>query len=185
VEGLTVDAERAAMRVPAGYAGRAAAILSASLAAYALYWVLFIVQPQVYRVSFLLLALVLTFLLFPASAKATPGKPAEQRTARVPAIDWLLIGLAIVALGWPLLDFARFVYRAAEPSLADVVLGVVTIVLVLEATRRSVGPILPITAIVFLLYGWLGPFFDEIGLGIIAHRGYGIDRLVGTLYMTL
>ena len=31
----------------------------------------------------------------------------------------------------------------------------------------------------------LGPMFDRIGLGCIAHRGYGIDRLVGTLYMTL
>ena len=27
--------------------------------------------------------------------------------------------------------------------------------------------------------------FDDIGLGLLAHRGYGLDRLVGTLYMTL
>jgi TRAP transporter 4TM/12TM fusion protein len=177
VEGVTADAERAAMRAPAGWAGRAAAILSASLAAYALYWVLFIVQPQVYRVSFLLVALTLTFLLFPARA--------GEKTPRVAATDWLLVALTILALGWPLVDFAHFVYRAAEPSSADLVLGIVAIGLVLEATRRSVGPILPLTAIAFLLYAWLGPFFDDIGLGIIAHRGYGVERLVGTLYMTL
>ena len=156
---------------------------------------LFIVQPQVYRVSFLLVALILTFLLFPAFAKAPAGKPADppsprlrrasQRAAGVPAADWLLIGLAAVALGWPLADFARFVYRAAEPSTVDLVLGVVTIGLVLEATRRAVGWILPVTAAVFLLYAQFGPVFDDIGLGIIAHRGYGIERLVGTLYMTL
>ena len=44
---------------------------------YALYWVLFIVQPQIYRVSFLLIALVLTFLLFPAPAR--PGAHARRR----------------------------------------------------------------------------------------------------------
>jgi TRAP transporter 4TM/12TM fusion protein len=165
------------MRTPAGWAGRAAALLASALAAYSLYWVLFIVQPQVYRVSFLLLALILAFLLFPARAGA--------RTGRVPAADWLLIALAIVALGWPLADFTRFVYRAAEPTTADVVLGIVAIGLVLEATRRAVGWILPVTAVGFLAYAWLGPVFDDLGLGLISHRGYGIDRLVGTLYMTL
>ena len=66
-----------------------------------------------------------------------------------------------------------------------VALGAVAILLVLEATRRSVGWILPATAIGFIVYGWAGPFFDRIGLGLIAHRGYGLERLVGTLYMTL
>ena len=180
------------MRAPAGWAGRAAAVLAAALAGYSLYWVLFIVQPQVYRVSFLLVALVLTFLLFPAfakaptSAKATADKPAgKPAERRVPPIDWLLIGLAVLAFGWPLADFSRFVYRAAEPSTIDVVLGIAAIALVLEATRRAVGWILPVTAAAFLLYGMFGPVFDDIGLGILAHRGYGIDRLVGTLYMTL
>ena len=42
------------MRAAVGLAGRAAAIAVGGLSAYALYWVLFIVQPQVYRVSFLL-----------------------------------------------------------------------------------------------------------------------------------
>ena len=40
-------------------------VLSVGLSAYALYWVIGIVQPQIYRVSFLMVALVLTFLLFP------------------------------------------------------------------------------------------------------------------------
>ena len=186
MEAVAVEAGRAAMRAPAGWAGRAAAVLAAALAGYSLYWVLFIVQPQVYRVSFLLVALVLTFLLFPAFAKATADKPAgKPAERRVPPIDWLLIGLAVLAFGWPLADFSRFVYRAAEPSTIDVVLGIAAIALVLEATRRAVGWILPLTAAAFLLYGMFGPVFDDIGLGILAHRGYGIDRLVGTLYMTL
>jgi TRAP transporter 4TM/12TM fusion protein len=169
-------ADDAPARALAGSTGRVATLLSIGLSVYALYWVLFIIQPQVYRVTFLLLALVLTFLLFPARR----GGPAG-----VGLTDWLLVAASVAALGWPLADFARFVYRAAEPTTIDLALGAVTIVLVLEATRRSVGWILPVTAAAFLLYAWLGPLFDRIGLPLIAHRGYQLDRLVGTLYMTL
>ena len=159
-------------------AGRAASLLAAGLAAYAIYWVLFIVQPQVYRVSFLLIALVLTLLLYPATA-------ALRRSDRVPRYDWILIALAVVAFSWPLIDFRQFVYRAAEPEAIDLILGTIAIGLVLEATRRAVGWVLPATAIAFLLYAWAGPLLDQIGLDLIAHRGYGPARLVGTLYMTL
>jgi TRAP transporter 4TM/12TM fusion protein len=159
-----------------GAAGRLAAVLATGLSIYALYWVLFIVQPQVYRVSFLLISLVLCFLLFPGS----------RRTAhRVSALDGVLIAATIAALSWPLIDFAAFIYRAADPRGIDVALGAVTVLLVLEATRRAVGWILPATASLFLLYAWLGPYLDVVGLPDLAHRGYPVDRLVGTLFMTL
>ena len=90
-----------------------------------------------------------------------------------------------MALSWPLLDFSTFVYRAADPRTVDLVLGAVAVLLVLEATRRSVGAILPVTALVFLVYAYAGPYFDDIGLPLLAHRGYDVDRLIGTLYMTL
>ncbi len=166
------------MRAPAGVAGRAASLLAAGLAAYAIYWVLFIVQPQVYRVSFLLIALVLTLLRYPATSRL-------RLSDTVPLWDWVLIALAVIAFAWPLIDFRQFVYRAAEPTSVDLILGVLAIGLVLEATRRAVGWVLPATALAFLLYAWAGPLLDRIGLDLIAHRGYGPARLVGTLYMTL
>ena len=153
-----------------------AAILTTGLAAYALYWVVAIVEPQVYRVSFLLVALVVSFLMYPAR---------RSQQARVTALDWVLIAATVLALGWPIFDFDRFVYRAAELTPTDRILGILTVVLILEATRRTVGWILPVTAVCFLLYANFGPVLDRIGLGLFAHRGYGLDRLVGTLYMTL
>ena len=157
-------------------AGRAADALAALLSLYSLYWVLFVVQPQIYRISFLLVALVLVFLLFSAKGRrdATPG-----------LIEALLIAATAVALAWPIVDFDRFVYRAADPLPLDVALGIVTILVVLEAARRTVGWILPATALGFLVYAWAGPVFDRIGLPAFAHRGYAPDRLVGTLYITL
>ena len=126
--------------------------------------------------SFLLLVLVATFLLYPARVRGQ---------ARITAGDWCLAAVAAAALVWPLVDFDRFVYRAATPAGIDLVLGAVTTLLVLEATRRTVGPILPVTAAVFVVYGYYGPLFELIGLDLFAHRGYDVARLVGTLYMTL
>ena len=143
---------------------------------YAWYWVVGIVQPQVYRVSFLLITLTLTFLLYPAS---------QRSRSHVTSVDWLLIALAVLLLGWPIVDLNQFVYRAATPTSLDLVLGIVTTILVLEATRRTIGPILPVTAIVFLTYGYSGPWLEVIGLDLFAHRGYDTERMVGTLYMTL
>ena len=158
VEAVAVEAEprreRAAGR---GWAGRAAAVLAAALAGYALYWVLFIVQPQVYRVSFLLVALVLTFLLFPRQAAARTRRTgvararldcsigADGRRARLAARR-----LRAVRLPRRRRRDRRSRARHARRSL-----------LVLEATRRTVGWILPVTAArVPRSTRWLGPLLD-------------------------
>ena len=163
-------------RTLSGFPARLVTVLAAGLSLYALYWVVGIVQPQIYRVSFLLITLVLTFVLYPAV-------PAWR--GRVAAVDWALAAASVLVLAWPIVDFDQFVYRAATPSAPDILFGTITTLLVLEATRRTVGWILPVTAVAFLLYGYYGPLLELMGLEIMAHRGYSIDRLVGTLYMTL
>ena len=169
-------AEEAPVRRLDGLPGRIATTLAIGLSLYALYWVLFIVQPQVYRVSFLLVSLVLCFLLFPR---------VRGSDAPVEWSDGALMAASVAALAWPLIDFSQFIYRAADPLPIDLLFGGAAIALVLEATRRAVGWILPVTAAVFLAYALLGPQLDSIGLSLFAHRGYPPDRLVGTLYMTL
>ncbi|HKS04876.1 MAG TPA: TRAP transporter fused permease subunit [Gemmatimonadaceae bacterium] len=156
-------------------ANGARTLLATALALFAIYATVFVVDPLFYRASFLLVALVLTFVLYPARAKGTRGSKT----------DVALAVLAVVALGWPIIDIASFPYRAAVPTWTDLTLGTLAILLILEATRRTVGWILPATALAFILYAYLGPLFDLVGLDAIAHRGYYIDRLIGTMYMTL
>ena len=159
-----------------GIPERLVTVLAAGLSLYALYWVMGIVQPQIYRVSFLLIALVLTFVLYPSIPAWRP---------RVAAVDWALAAVSVLVLAWPIVDFDQFVRRAATPSGLDILFGVVTTLLVLEATRRTVGWILPVTAIAFLIYGYYGPLMEAVGLEVFAHRGYSVTRLVGMLFMTL
>ena len=119
------------------------------------------------------------------SSRSSPISSSGRRAARITPMDWALGIAAMVSLAWPILDLPQFVQRAARPTVTDLVLGTVLIVLVLEATRRTVGWILPATAVAFLLYGFWGAWLDQVGLSILAHRGYELNRLVGTLYMTL
>jgi TRAP transporter 4TM/12TM fusion protein len=157
---------------------RAGDVLAFVLSVYALYWVIGIVDPQVYRVSFLLIALAATFLVYPFPAGARSGVIGAT-------IDGLCIVLAVAALMWPIVDFDAFVLRAATPTTLDLILGAITTLLVLDATRRTTGWILPATAALFLVYALFGNVLDQIGLSLIAHRGYSVPRILGTLYMTL
>jgi len=159
-----------------GAPGRLVGTVATGLAVYALYWVVAIIEPQIYRVSFLLITLLLSFIVYPAR---------RSWRGRVGVLDWTLAALSVAALAWPLIDFREFVYRAATPLPIDLVLGTVTVLLVLEATRRTVGWILPATAVGFIAYAYYGPLFDLVGLSLLGHRGYALDRLIGTLYMTL
>jgi TRAP-type uncharacterized transport system fused permease subunit len=71
-------------------------------------------------------------------------------------------------------DFAR---RVVRPTRLDVVLGVVAVLLVLEATRRTVGWVLPAICLAFVasaMFGGLLPFGWELG-----HKGNDLERLVG------
>jgi TRAP transporter 4TM/12TM fusion protein len=161
-----------------GWPARLTTALATGLALYALYWVVGIVQPLVYRASFLLIVLVLSFLFY-------PGSDSPRARTSISPLDWLFAALAVVSLAWPLIDFDNFIYRAADPTTLDMTLGAVCILLVLEATRRTAGWVLPVTATCFILYTFYGPLLDLVGLGVIAHRGYDLSRIVGTIYMTL
>ena len=164
MDGTVVD-DGTGLTSRAGTRGKVAATLGFALAAYALYWVVGIVDPHVYRVTFLLVAIVLTIVAYPSGS-----------TKLHVAWDGLWVALTIAAFVWPLLDIDAFVNRAATPNTIDVVAGVIALVVVLESTRRTTGWVLPVTALVFLAYAVTGPLLDRVGLDLIAHRGYGIAR---------
>ena len=150
-----------------------ASSLAVAMSLVFIYWAWATVTTQILRLVFLAFTLVLSFVLYPPTRKGRHGS--------VSWFDWILIALSLMAIGYPLWDFEEFIYRAALPDLQDQVFGALTIVLVLEATRRTTGWILPVVALVFLAYAWLGAWLPSPW----THQGYGLDRLVGHMYMTL
>jgi TRAP transporter 4TM/12TM fusion protein len=114
--------------------------------------------------------------------EAPAGDPALDGQPDNPGVlDWALAAAVVVAIAWPLLDFDDFVRRAVRPTAADVALGVAAILLVLEATRRTVGWVLPAVCVAFLAYAYYGNLIP-VGYSL-GHVGYDVDRLVGQTFM--
>jgi TRAP transporter 4TM/12TM fusion protein len=119
-------------------------------------------------------ALSLIFILFPARKKIKGGRN------KVPFYDIILSLLAIgVGLYWPLL-IGDLVLRIGRISTLDMIVGVLAILLTMEAARRAVG--LPITIISasFLVYAFYGQHFP----GFLAHRGQDLKSVVQLMFFT-
>jgi TRAP transporter 4TM/12TM fusion protein len=140
---------------------------------------------QHYLSLFLAAVLPLTFLLFPARparpvAEERPGDP--PRVERPSALDWILAIAAAAAALYPILTgFDEFLNRQALPSSTDVAMGFVVLVLILEATRRTTGWVLPAICIAFLAYGYYGSELPQDWS--IAHAGFDVSEIVNALYM--
>ena len=119
-------------RCCSGTIGQLGTVLAAGLSLYALYWVVGIVQPFVYRVTFLLLTLVLSFLFYPAGARDRE-RASPQSTG--PLIAAHLRGARLADRRLREFHLSRQPIRTS----IDVTLGIVAIVVVLEATRRTTG----------------------------------------------
>ena len=141
-------------------------------------------QPQSRLAIFAMLGLVLCFLIHPASR--------ALRESRISGwIDVLLALTAVTACGFVVVQceplFERFWIngtmlgnRAGQESGIDTLVGVVGILLVVEATRRSIGWALPALAVAFLAYAWFGSSFPD---WLFPHRGYGVERIVAQTFL--
>jgi TRAP transporter 4TM/12TM fusion protein len=173
------EAERPGRRL-SGFAATVVSVLGAGLVLYAIYWVLNPIGAQQYRPTFLAVALLLTFLVFRSHGRASRAEHPEESPS---PLDWALGILALVAVGYASVTADELFRRAAVPEGLDIAAGIVAVLLVLEATRRTVGWVLPAICLAFLAYAYLGGLIpDSLG---IAHKGYGVDRLVGMTYMGL
>jgi TRAP transporter 4TM/12TM fusion protein len=173
------ESERPGRRLH-GFAATLVDVLCAGLVLFAVYWVFNPIPAQQYRPAFLAVVLLLTFLVFRGRASRSRAEHPEES----PTVwDWALGILGLVACGYAVVVSDELFRRAAQPEGLDVLAGVITIVLVLEATRRTVGWVLPAICIGFLAYAYLGGLIPD-ALGI-SHKGYGLDRLVGQTYMGL
>jgi TRAP-type uncharacterized transport system fused permease subunit len=134
-----------------GYAGLVVGLVAVVMSVYHIYARLPVYAADQQALLYITLAfsLVLSFLLWPRRKEATPD--------RVPWEDLTLAGLSLVCIGYMFVKYDYVVNRfptADSLSRTDMVVGVLAILLVLEATRRTIGAALPIVAIVFLLYGF-------------------------------
>ena len=131
-----------------------------------------------------MLGLIVVFLRYPIHPRF-----ADNRIFRV--FDFVLIGSVIACFGYVLTQtepvFRDFWLagkslgnRAGAELPLDYVVGMVGLILILEATRRSIGVTLPILSLVFLLYASFGQFMPD---WLFPHRGYSLQRIVSQTFL--
>lgn len=120
----------------------------------------------------LIFAFTLGFALYPGFKKSSKDK--------IDITDWILIILSVGVWGYIFFNVEAIALKGGQMSTTDMVLGVLSVLLTLEVTRRVVGPELPIVTIVFLLFAYFGRHMP----GIFAHRGFNVTRIVSHMYMT-
>ncbi|MGE3158804.1 MAG: TRAP transporter permease, partial [Xanthobacteraceae bacterium] len=163
--------EGAANRLVGAWATIVTAI-AITMALFHLYASYDIVPTQPLRYTHVAFVLVLSFLLFPIAARFRN---------RVQWWDVIAAAACVGILIYAIVGGEEFTDRATSPDRLDVVLGVIFIVLLLEATRRTTGWIMPAVAILFIAYAMAGPHLPPPW----THRGYDLSRLVGHLFITL
>ena len=176
-----IEADEGAVNRLSGLAGQAVTTIAVVMSLFHLYaavagaWPFSdfpIIATQPLRYAHVAFVLVLSFALFPAAARFRN---------RIYWFD-VLLGIAGAAILVYAIDGGEdFTDRATMPNQIDVVLGVTFMVLLLEATRRTTGWIVPVVAMAFLAYAYFGPYLPQPW----THRGFDIGQIVGQLFITL
>lgn len=119
--------------------------------------------------------LTLTFLLKPPYAGAR-----KDRLGFWYIFDWVLVLASVGCVAYICVNLTAIFERQGDWLPADRVVSLVGTLLVLEACRRVIGGIMTGICITAILYAYFGPYMPEL----IIHKGYSIERITTTLWLT-
>ncbi|MBR1589834.1 MAG: TRAP transporter permease [Acidaminococcaceae bacterium] len=160
-------------REPDGFWGYIISAICILFAAFQLYTAIFgVLDAHLQRTVHLCFGLALIYLLYPA--RASWSKKSMH------PLDLVFAILSVFATMYIWFEYDELVVRAGMNTDTDIMVGIIGIVLVFEAARRTVGWPMITVALIFLAYAFAGPYMP----GIMAHRGVGFDELVSHLYFT-
>ena len=124
-------------------------------------------------------ALIFMALLTAVALLTLPIKALDGSHTNIPIRDWFFAAISSGFSLYLLVYFDDiFIQRPGDHSNLDYMVGVFSIVMVVEVTRRTMGIFLPLLAVGVVLYGIFGPYLP----GDLAHRGYSVPRVIAHLY---
>jgi TRAP transporter 4TM/12TM fusion protein len=148
-------------------------IIAVSFSLYQLYSAGVSSLPSMqHRAIHLSFALLLIFILFPTRKK--------DKDKIIPWWDYFAIAGSIAIGAYITINFMELVYRQGAPTTMDLIMAAIAIILVLEASRRTMGPALGIVALFFLGYAFFGQYLS----GLVSHSGYSTSRILEYLFLS-
>ncbi|MBW1984308.1 MAG: TRAP transporter permease, partial [Deltaproteobacteria bacterium] len=176
-----VEAEEGIGRKPEG-------VLKYLIPAVAVAWSFFqlsiakwlIIDSTFIRAIHLGFALLIVFLNYPVFKKRRFSLDFLSTKTKIPFPDIVIAVVAALAALYIALDYEGMTTRYGMPVLRDLVMGLTLVILLMEGTRRVIGPALPVIASLFILYAFLGPYMPDV----IAFKGVSLNRFVGQMTMS-
>lgn len=116
---------------------------------------------------------VITIAMIVAVVLPSPNK-------RVLPHEWVLAIAGAATASYLYFAYESISGRIGAPNMTDFMVGTVGLMVLLEATRRALGPALMVVASVFLVYTFLGPYMPSI----IAHKGNSLSEVINHQWIT-
>jgi len=156
-----------------GIMAKIVAAIAIAFSVFQLYTATFgVLDAQLQRAVHLGFGLALVYLLYPTRKSWSRHK--------LHPLDLVLAILGAAAPAYIVIEYNELVLRAGQVSNTDLAIGLMGILLVIEATRRVVGIPMVCVVLAFLTYAYAGPYMP----GVLAHRGLTTQQLVSHLYFT-
>jgi len=124
----------------------------------------FVLNDTEARAIHLAFAIFLSFTAFPTLKKSP--------TTYIPVQDWIVGLIGAFCAAYLFLFYSQLADRPGMPTQMDLVVSVIGLILLLEATRRALGPPLMIVATIFIIYTFGGQFMPDV----IAHKGASLSK---------
>ncbi len=176
------------LRAESGFIRELSPIEAYLVSGIAVLWALFqlslpcflIIDSTKERAIHLAFALALLFLVSPCLKKSIRFCSFLSVRDRIPAMDYGLAASGVLASLYIVLDYEGIAMRAGIPTVRDLVIGSVLVILLLEATRRIIGPALPVIALLFTGYAFSGPYMPDL----LAFKGVSLSRYLSNISLS-
>ena len=140
----------------------------------------FVLDSTTVRAIHLAFGMALLFLLNPCIRRPTKLLSFLSVKNRIPVIDYIMAAAGALCALYLALDYEGIAMRAGVPIMRDLIVGVVLVVLLLEAARRIIGPALSIIAILFTVYAFLGPYMPDL----FAFKGVSLRKYLSNISLS-
>jgi TRAP transporter 4TM/12TM fusion protein len=148
-------------------------LFAAGMAIFYLYSAFFgSFRTEVHLGVYVALTFAMVFVFYPARPGTVKRRPS--------ALDLALAVASLVVAGYYMHQYEAIAYRMGRETQLDAIFAGAMVLLSLEVGRRALGWALPIIALVLMAYAYFGPYMPDL----IAHRGYGLRRIVNYAYLT-
>ena len=133
---------------------------------------IFVLNDTEARAIHLAFAIFLSYTAYP-TFKSSPRN-------YIPVQDWVMALVAAFCASYLFWFYAALADRPGNPTTLDLVVAVVGLAMLLEATRRALGPPLMVVAAVFITYTFAGPYMPDV----IAHKGASLTKGMTHYWLT-